>query len=337
MASIYDIAKRAGVSISTVSRILNGTARVKPDKEAAVREAMEYYRYEPNQFARGLVRQKSDMIGLFLPSFGEDGQALSDYYLGIIRGVSDVLPSLGYSLVLLFDNNPGHLSCPEFLEQLKTRKIDGIIFAALPSGESARASITEIEEASYPVVYIGQRFEDRIRNVYAQFAQYTYKSLAYLHGKGHRRILLSGSGLHASMLDQVCSKASMELDGIEIRVAFLGGISSYAAFKEELMMHISEGLDAVAGISTEQLPFLYGCLAEEGLSVPDDISVLATEYTEGAGLMFYPGTSAIYVPAVDMGRAAARLLISSINDSQEDVTTIELESSLKERDSVKSR
>lgn len=336
MASIYDIAKRAGVSISTVSRILNGTARVKPDKKRAVREAIEYYKYEPNQFARGLVRQKSDMIGLFLPSLGEGPQNLSDYYLGIIRGISNVVSSFGYSLILLFDNNHGQVTTPEFLDKLKTKKVDGIIFAALPSEESSRECIKEIEEAAYPVVYIGQRFEDRIRNVYAQFTSYTYASLSYLHSKGHRHILLVGTGLHAKMLDEVRAKAVSKLEDIDLKVVLIADETSYEAFKEKLSGYIDQGLDAVAGIGTEQLPFLYGCLAEAGLSVPEDVSVIATEHKEGAGLMFFPETTCVYIPAVDMGRAAAELLINAINGNGQETPTVELESVLMERDSVKS-
>ena len=64
-ASIYDVAKRAGVSISTVSRILNNSANVSDKKVQAVKEAMEYYQYEPNQFGRGLVKQRSNMIGVY--------------------------------------------------------------------------------------------------------------------------------------------------------------------------------------------------------------------------------------------------------------------------------
>lgn len=334
MASIYDIANRAGVSISTVSRILNGTARVKPEKEKAVREAMEYYHYEPNQFARGLVKQKSNMIGLFLPSYDENGQTLSDYYLGVIRGVSEVLPALGYNLVLLFDNS-SRASNPEFLEQLRQKRVDGIIFAAQPAAERDRQLLSELEEAGYPIVYIGQRFEDRIRNVYAQFVKYHYNSISYLYGRGHRRILLFGTSIHASLLEEVYEKAVKELPGINLSILFQGSSISYEAFKKEIQKHLEEGIDAVAGIGADQLPFLYGCLAEAGLKVPEDVSVLATEFMEGAGLMFYPETSAVYVPASDMGKAAAELLASAISKSPDGASTIELESVLKERDSVR--
>ena len=68
--SIRDVARRAGVSAATVSRILNGTAAVSEKKAQAVREAVEYYSYEPNQFARGLKKQSSRMIGVYFPAVG---------------------------------------------------------------------------------------------------------------------------------------------------------------------------------------------------------------------------------------------------------------------------
>lgn len=65
-ASIHDVAKRAGVSISTVSRVINHSAGVKESKTAAVLEAMEYYNYQPSQFGRGLVTRKlPDCRGIF--------------------------------------------------------------------------------------------------------------------------------------------------------------------------------------------------------------------------------------------------------------------------------
>ena len=77
--SIHDVAKRAGVSISTVSRVINKSAGVKESKAAAVREALEYFDYQPSQFGRGLVTGNSMIIGVYSPF--SDGSMFENGYL----------------------------------------------------------------------------------------------------------------------------------------------------------------------------------------------------------------------------------------------------------------
>ena len=96
-ASIYDVAKRAGVSISTVSRILNNSANVSDKKVQAVKEAMEYYQYEPNQFGRGLVKQRSNMIGVYTP-FHSGSVFESSYTLELLKGIERVLTRHNYGI-----------------------------------------------------------------------------------------------------------------------------------------------------------------------------------------------------------------------------------------------
>ena len=97
-ASIYDVARRAGVSISTVSRIMNGSANVSEVKKAAVQEAMEFYQYEPNQFARGLVKQRSNLIGIYFP-MASASMFESSYNLELLKGIEKVLTYQNYNMV----------------------------------------------------------------------------------------------------------------------------------------------------------------------------------------------------------------------------------------------
>ena len=132
-ASIYDVAKRAGVSISTVSRILNNSANVSDKKVQAVQEAMEYYQYEPNQFGRGLVKQRSNMIGVYTP-FHSGSVFESSYTLELLKGIERVLTRHNYSMVLISESEEYSnrvKGSPRFMEYVRQRRIDGLLLSGL--------------------------------------------------------------------------------------------------------------------------------------------------------------------------------------------------------------
>lgn len=170
-ASIYDVAKRAGVSISTVSRILNNSANVSEKKVRAVKEAMEYYQYEPNQFGRGLVKQRSNIIGVYFP-FHSGSVFESSYNLELLKGIERVLTRHNYSMVLISESEEYSnrvKGTPRFLEYVRQRKIDGLLLSGLNSKSMEEEAFQQILEEEYPVVYIGKRFHKKGINVYAQY------------------------------------------------------------------------------------------------------------------------------------------------------------------------
>ena len=132
-ASIYDVAKRAGVSISTVSRIMNGSANVSEVKKAAVQEAMEFYQYEPNQFARGLVKQRSNLIGIYF-SMASASMFESSYNLELLKGIEKVLTYQNYNMVLINEMEEyksRSKGTPKYLEFVRQKRIDGLILSGL--------------------------------------------------------------------------------------------------------------------------------------------------------------------------------------------------------------
>ena len=162
-ASIHDVAKRAGVSISTVSRVINNSAGVKDSKAAAVREALEYYDYQPSQFGRGLVTGSSKMIGVYSPlangSMFENG-----YLLECLRGIDNVIRESDYSLLLIneaagYEEN--RKAKPKFIDYVSQKRIDGLIVLTIPSDGRLEGSLSAIIEEDFPVGYIGKRFSEK--------------------------------------------------------------------------------------------------------------------------------------------------------------------------------
>ena len=110
--SIRDVAKRAGVSVSTVSRILNQSAGVSSKKTAAVREAMEYYHYVPSQFGRSLAKQQSWMIGVYYPYTAQGSLFNNSANIEVLRGHDSVIADSRYS-ILLINESEGYIKNPQ--------------------------------------------------------------------------------------------------------------------------------------------------------------------------------------------------------------------------------
>ena len=166
-ASIHDVAKRAGVSIATVSRVVNNSAGVKESKVAAVKEALEYYDYQPSQFGRGLVTGTSKMIGVYSPLAG-GSMFESGYMLECLRGIDNIIRESSYSLLLMNESvsyEKSEKAKPKFIEYVNQKKIDGLIVLTIPSDGRLEGALSAIIEDDFPVGYIGKRFGEKGMNV----------------------------------------------------------------------------------------------------------------------------------------------------------------------------
>lgn len=338
-ASIYDVAKRAGVSISTVSRILNNSASVSEKKVLAVQEAMEYYKYEPNQFARGLVKQTSNMIGVYFPE-GQGSVFDSNYYLELMKGIESVLPVQNYSMVLLgekrdYSSRKGRI--PKFIEFIKQRRIDGLILSGLSDKIIRAEEFNQIMEEEYPIVYIGKRIHEKGMNVYAQFEQYHMKMIEVLRENGHRKILMYAMDIQDYYLKVIMERVKKELPDMIVYLVYLEVSED---IREQMLISVEQhiirgGCTAIASMGAQETQLLLSVCAELHLAVPEQVSIISVEHTRNACQLLYPKISAFYVPAKTMGSGAAELLLNSIRGIDLDEKSIEYETKYIERDSIR--
>lgn len=337
-ASIHDVAKRAGVSAATVSRILNHTANVNEKKAEAVREALEYYQYVPNQFGRGLVKQRSNMIGVYFPSYFASIFE-SPYSLELLKGISEALMYYDYSLVLINENadfGSRSRSTPKFLEFIRQKKVDGLIISG-PSSEKTLIDIWKAEGEEYPLVYIGRKFHEKGINVYAQYEQYMLQLLGTIYGKGHRKVVLYTIPAHHDYLVDILKKAGEQMPDLSIAsIEVYDPEYSRDMMKADIRRHILEnGCTAICSSTMENIQGILNVCLELGIRVPEQVSILAAEHKLGAGKLLYPQISAFYVPAQDMGRGAAELLMKRIENREMEETSREYETRYVERESIR--
>lgn len=306
--SIKDVASRAGVSIATVSRVLNGTASVKPEKAQAVREALEYYQYQPNQFGRGLVKQQSGMVGVYLPVYNRS-MFNSTYYLELLRGIEQKLSDTEYHMVLISNPITG-ANDTRLWPLLQQKRIGGLI---LSGPYPYRQQATEMTEA--PVVYIGKREHMTGDNIYARYQMYITDMLIRLYQAGHRKILLYMSSLHDRYWQEIQATVKARYPKMQLFVRLMGGQSDDApqSITEDLQEYcLRLGCTAVCTGEVASANVLIGACAQLGISIPGDLSVLTAEHQPGEAAGLYPPISAYLVPAFEMGKAAAELVLQRI-------------------------
>lgn len=338
-ASIYDVAQRAGVSIATVSRYLNGSAAVSEKKAQAVQEAMEFFQYEPNQFARGLMKQTTNLIGVYFP--GSMGSLFdSAYNLELLKGIESTLSHQNYSMVLL-DETKGFSQrtrpIPRYLEYVKQKRIDGLILSGLSDRHVKHQVFQQLVDENFPVVYIGKRVHEKGLNVYARFEQYRVDMLETLWQNGHRKIMMPVHEIHSYYLQAIETAAKARLPGLCLYPTI---ISNALDYHDQLAQAIDqyvrgESCTAVVPEGVEVAQIILGICGEMHISVPEQLSILSVEHRQGAGLLCYPQISAYYVPAQSMGISAAELLLRSIQEGPVKETSIAYESVYICRDSIR--
>ena len=301
-ASIHDVAKRAGVSISTVSRVINNSAGVKDSKAAAVREALEYYDYQPSQFGRGLVTGSSKMIGVYSPL--ANGSMFENGYL--LESLLLINEAAGYE-----ENRKAK---PKFIDYVSQKRIDGLIVLTIPSDGRLEGSLSAIIEEDFPVGYIGKRFSEKGMNVYASYEEYILDGIRRLYEKGHRRIAFLPLKSRSNTNLKLKSKAETKFTGLKINITdtvynidadFLRDILKYMIEEAHVTAMICEDLGLLVKVQS--------ILSSMGKQLGEDISVICVEHVKGKGAKMLPKIDCYYVPSLELGETIATELLNQLS------------------------
>lgn len=315
-ASIHDVAKRAGVSISTVSRVINNSAGVKDSKVAAVREALEYYDYQPSQFGRGLVTGSSKMIGVYSP-LANGNMFENGYLLECLRGIDNVIRESDYSLLLINETSTyeeNKKAKPKFIDYVSQKKIDGLIVLTIPSDGRLEGALSAIIEDDFPVGYIGKRFSEKGMNVYAGYEEYMMDGIRRLYEKGHRKIAFLPLKNRSNTNLKLKSKAETKFSGLKINITdttsdidvdFLRDIIKYMTKEEHVTALICEDLGLLVKVQS--------ILNSMEQQIGRDISVISVEHVKDQGAKMLPKIDCYFVPSLELGETIATELLNQLN------------------------
>jgi LacI family transcriptional regulator len=305
-----DVAAAAGVSVTTVSHVINGTRFVSEDLRNRVLEAMEELNYRPNILARGLRVGKTNTIGLIVPDNS------NPFFAEVSRVVEDVGFDSGYSVILC--NSDGNLDKElTYIAVLVAKQVDGIIFIA-SSSQSEHLRLLTNEKI--PVVVADREMPDLdVDLVLVDNSRGGYEATKYLLELGHRRIgCITGpsditpSAERINAYRQALSEFNVPFEeNLVVRgdFQFEGGkraMSQLLALpKVPSAVFICNDVMAIGAM---------GSIRSAGLRIPEDISIVGFDDIDQASATWPPLTT-VAQPIEQMARIATELLIGRLAGS----------------------
>lgn len=305
--TLEQIGERAGVSRSTVSRVLNDHPDVRPEVRARVEAVIQETGYQPNPAARALVSNRSGLIGLVMLT--EVDELFGDpYYSALVDGIQAACAT--YDLIFAIFPVPGPDRTSDTLTpQIAQGLVDGVIVTAGPRSEHV---IAGLRDRGKRMVVVGHPSDDAgLLRVDVENRAGSALAVAHLHAHGRRRIAFVGA-------------TPEYLFGIERFDGYRDGLADVGAPFDERLVRLdhpspeggyratsallAERPDAIY-VSTDPMAVgAYRALAEHGLAIPDDIAVVGFDGLP-RGPVLEPALTTIVQPVLDVGRTAVDLLV----------------------------
>lgn len=305
-ARIFEVARSAGVSIATVSRVVNGSARVRPRTEARVRGAMDRLRYRPHALARGLAARRSHTLGLLITDI------TTPYFADIVRGAQESAEAAGY-VVLLGDASVHTASEDLLVKRLLERRVDGLIVA---SSRTTDEYARQLRSEDVPVVCINGPAGQFPHAV--QIDQDTGARLAidHLAGLGHRRIahITGPTGVPTRAERLAAFQGALKGRGVAYDPVLIAtGVSTIeeARAATSALLSLSDPPTAIFTYNDRLAVGSYQATRAAGRAVGRDVSVVGFDDIPMAEWLDPPLTS-VRQPRRDMGRIAANILLKAI-------------------------
>jgi DNA-binding LacI/PurR family transcriptional regulator len=310
--TIKDIAKECGVSLSTVSLVLNNNPRISPATREKVLKAVERHQYQPNAFARSLASRSSRVLSVVVPDLNH---VFADTYFGeIVSGIYDRASELNYK-VLLDVANRRFVSSGEHVILLKSKRVDAVLFI----GSSVHDQyLSALAKDGLPFVMVNHYFPGwEISYIAADYVDSARQAAAHLIGLGHRKIgFLSGTNTHTAVdLRESFMKACVERGIAEERVPWADGWfteqGGYEAAHWLLDRH--PDITALMGGNDKMAIGALRCLKERNLRVPEDISVMGVDDVPAAAFSI-PGLTTIRHDLFNIGSLSVDAALDLFNE-----------------------
>jgi LacI family transcriptional regulator len=328
MATMRDVANRAGVSPSTVSHVINNTRFVDPQTRERVVTAIDALGYRPNSVARSLRQRQTHTIGLVVPD------SSSAFFAGVSRAVEDAGFNAGYS-VILGNSDSSQVKERTYINVLLSKQVDGLILMSL--GNDPTTVHTAIEE-QVPVVVVDRVLQGaNVDQILIDNQQGGYLAGQYLAKLGHTNVGCIGGPRGLSLADE-------RLDGFRraLREAGIRLVENHVVHGDFELQAGVDGIRALFAVdpgitavftANDQMAIgaIYG-LHQMGKGVPGDVSVIGFDDIVQARATIPPLTT-IAQPMQELGAISVKILLDRIQTPFQAPRRIVLQTSLVERDS----
>ena len=307
MASIKDVAKAAGVSTATVSRVLSNSAPVRPEVRERVMAAVDKLAYRPNLLARGLRSQQSKTIGLIISDIR------NPFFTSISRAVEDTAYEQGFSLILCnTDENPEKEAI--YSNLMQDQNVAGVIFS--PTRQTA-ANFTTLK-ITFPTVIVDRSIKDAdVDMVLLDNVDAAYRLVKHLIENGYRHI--------GALCGETSSTGRERYAGFEkaLRAHDLSPVAEHVKFVQPKIeagyaatlkiLDTAQPPDALMTTNSLLAEGALQAIRERNLTIPGDIALVTFDETIWASLV-QPSLTLIAQPAHEIGKTATELLLQRIAD-----------------------
>ena len=307
--TIYDVAREAGVSMATVSRVVNGNKNVKENTRKKVLEVIDRLDYRPNAVARGLASKKTTTVGVVIPNIA------NSYFATLARGIDDIATMYKYNIVLASsDENDDHEVT--VINSLFAKQVDGIIFMGYHLTEKIRA---EFSRTRTPIVLAGTvDLEHQLPSVNIDYKAAVEDSVTQLAKNNEEVAFVSGP-----LIDDINGKlrlagykAGLEKNNLRYNEGLV--FEAKYSYKDgfDLAQRVLNSGATAAYVGEDELAAgLLNGLFATGKSVPEDFEIITsndspiTSYTR-------PNLSSINHPLYDLGAVSMRMLTKIMNKEE---------------------
>jgi LacI family transcriptional regulator len=300
--TIADVARRAGVSKTTVSHVLSGNRPVAGGTRQRVERAVRDLGYRPDGLARGLRIRRSHTVALILPDM------TNPFYPVLARGLEDELAGLGYrTFVCNTDAEPSREA--EYVLDVFDRRVDGIVLVSFHLGAQDLAAVLD---AGMPVVSVGADVIDdpRVDVVRADDERGAFEATSHLVARGHRSIAMIEGAKGTGLLRNLGYRRALEASGLRFdsSITVSGAWTRSGGAKAMLeLLWVDLAPTAVFCANDVMAIGAMDVASDSGLTVGRDVAIVGYDDIEAAALV-RPGLTTMMNPAYDTGRVAGELL-----------------------------
>ncbi len=326
--NIYDVAKKSGLSVVTVSRVINNSPSVRQYNREKVLRAMEELGYNPNSAARSLAKGRTGVVGMLVPGLNDD------FFNNVVNSINTGLIENGYFLAISPEDARESRSGKTGHYLFQEKRVDGIILLS-PAYEDEY--IMELKKKDIPFVLLdNQKNQSSVISIFVDNYKGGYMATRHLIELGHKKIaFISGSDFYLSNRERkrgfisALSEAGIEpyaVDGWEFDVSVGYEVTSRWIESGRIPTAIFAADDNILfGVSD--------AIKEKGLKIPGDISICGYD-DDSLSSSLHPHFTTVRQPSEEMGKKAVEILMQLMNGKQKRAMTIKLEPELIVRDST---
>jgi LacI family transcriptional regulator len=327
-ATIQEVAKRAGVSSITVSRVINGNAPVHPKTEKRVQDAIRELNYIPNRIARGLKSRKTATIALLVPDI------TNAFWTTVARGVEDAAEAAGYS-VFLCNTDEEAAKEERYIHTILSQQVDGLLIG--PTADSA-LGLQRLEARGLPFVLLDRTVEGVDADVVrADSEDGAYRMTAHLLSTGYSRVVwIGGPQATSTGRDRLAGyKRALQQAGVPVEPGFIyeGAYRTETGYEStHRVLRQEPRPEAIFAGNHLIMTGVLQALAEALVRVPGEIAVCSFDDIPGLN-SFSPFLTAVVQPAYAIGELGARRLIEHMRGDRTETADVILPTHLEIRTS----